>query len=463
MRQKSFKRPRADIVLQISNISKAFHAGTTNEVRALSGVSVDLEPGSFLIIIGTNGSGKSTLLNAVAGSFRVDTGAMHVANQDITRWPEHRRAKLIGRVFQNPFSGTAPNMSIAENIALATRRGLSRGLGSNVSPRLRDEIRDRVRSLKMGLEDRIDNPIGTLSGGQRQALTLLMASWLKPDLLLLDEHTAALDPKSADQVIQLTAEIVGRDKLTTLMVTHSMQQAVDLGDRVVMMHKGRVLHDIKGAAREGLTADDLLRRFDDIRRREQLEKPAESLLREAQGASELIAILGAVAAVDAHLDAREIALIQAFAAQWGLEVPELEAGALSVLQDFSALCEIVQRYLALQPPRQQATELLDLLQHMVHADDAVSAEEEIVLEEITAMLVGYVTLRSDDARYEVVVVPQAEEQNPLIMSLLPGVLPVAKSGGMVYSVGRFNSARFADLVAKKYIDHGLLTVCLAIG
>lgn len=450
-------------MLQISNISKAFHAGTTNEVRALSGVSVDLEPGSFLIIIGTNGSGKSTLLNAVAGSFRVDTGAMHVANQDITRWPEHRRAKLIGRVFQNPFSGTAPNMSIAENIALATRRGLSRGLGSNVSPRLRDEIRDRVRSLKMGLEDRIDNPIGTLSGGQRQALTLLMASWLKPDLLLLDEHTAALDPKSADQVIQLTAEIVGRDKLTTLMVTHSMQQAVDLGDRVVMMHKGRVLHDIKGAAREGLTADDLLRRFDDIRRREQLEKPAESLLREAQGGSELIAILGAVAAVDAHLDAREIALIQAFAAQWGLEVPELEAGALSVLQDFSALCEIVQRYLALQPPRQQATELLDLLQHMVHADDAVSAEEEIVLEEITAMLVGYVTLRSDDARYEVVVVPQAEEQNPLIMSLLPGVLPVAKSGGMVYSVGRFNSARFADLVAKKYIDHGLLTVCLAIG
>ena len=450
-------------MLQISNISKAFHAGTTNEVRALSGVSVDLEPGSFLIIIGTNGSGKSTLLNAVAGSFRVDTGAMHVANQDITRWPEHRRAKLIGRVFQNPFSGTAPNMSIAENIALATRRGLSHGLGSNVSPRLRDEIRDRVRSLKMGLEDRIDNPIGTLSGGQRQALTLLMASWLKPDLLLLDEHTAALDPKSADQVIQLTAEIVGRDKLTTLMVTHSMQQAVDLGDRVVMMHKGRVLHDIKGAAREGLTADDLLRRFDDIRRREQLEKPAESLLREAQGGSELIAILGAVAAVDAHLDAREIALIQVFAAQWGLEVPELEAGALSVLQDFSALCEIVQRYLALQPPRQQATELLDLLQHMVHADDAVSAEEEIVLEEITAMLVGYVTLRSDDARYEVVVVPQAEEQNPLIMSLLPGVLPVAKSGGMVYSVGRFNSARFADLVAKKYIDHGLLTVCLAIG
>ena len=450
-------------MLKISNVSKAFHAGTSNEVRALSGVSVDLEPGSFLIIIGTNGSGKSTLLNAVAGSFRVDTGSIQVSNQDITRWPEHRRAKLMGRVFQNPFSGTAPNMSIVENIALATRRGLRRGLSSNVSPRLRDEIRDRVRALKMGLEDRIDNPIGTLSGGQRQALTLLMASWLKPDLLLLDEHTAALDPKSADQVIQLTAEIVGRDKLTTLMVTHSMQQAVDLGDRIIMMHKGRVLHDLKGVAREGLTADDLLRRFEDIRRREQLEKPAESLLREAHGASELLAILGAVAAADAHLDAKEIALINAFASQWGLAAPKLEAGSVTALQDFSSLCEMVARYLAIQPPQQQATELLDLLQHMVHADDTVSAEEEIVLEEITAMLIGYITLRGDDSCYEVVVVPQSEEQKPLIMSLLPGVLPVAKSGGMVYPVGRFNSARFADLVAQKYIDDGLLTVCLANG
>ena len=450
-------------MLNISNISKAFHAGTTNEVRALSGVSIDLEPGSFLIIIGTNGSGKSTLLNAVAGSFLVDTGSLQVSSQDITRWPEHRRAKLIGRVFQNPFSGTAPNMSIAENIALATRRGLRRGLGSNVSPRLRDEIRDRVCALKMGLEDRIDNPIGTLSGGQRQALTLLMASWLKPDLLLLDEHTAALDPKSADQVIQLTAEIVGRDKLTTLMVTHSMQQAVDLGDRIIMMHKGRVLHDIKGAAREGLTAGDLLQRFEGIRRREQLEKPTESLLREAQGAAELLAILGAVAASDAHLDAREIALIKAFADQWGLKAPQLEEGLLTTLQDFSSLREIVQRYLALQPPRQQATELLDLLQHMVHADDTVSAEEEIVLEELAAVLTGYITLRGDDSCYEVVVVPQTEDQKPLIMSLLHGVVPVAKSGGMVYPVGRFNSVRFADLVAKKYIDHGLLTVCLASG
>ena len=447
-------------MLKISNISKGFHVGTSNEVRALAGVSVDLEPGSFLIIIGTNGSGKSTLLNAVAGSFRVDSGSVRVADQDITRWPEHRRAQLIGRVFQNPFSGTAPSMSIAENIALATRRGLARGLGSNVSPRLRDEIRDRIRSLKMGLEDRIDNPIGTLSGGQRQALTLLMASWLKPDLLLLDEHTAALDPKSADQVIQLTAEIVGRDKLTTLMVTHSMQQAVDLGDRIVMMHKGRVLHDLKGAARENLTADDLLGRFEDIRRHEQLEKPAAALLREAQGAAELLAILSAVAAADANLDAREITLINEFASHWGLEAPKLEEGALSALQDFADLRGIVQRYLAIKPPQQQAAELLDELQHMVHADDTVSSEEEIVLEEISAMVVGYATLRGDDARYEVVIVPQGDDQKPLITSLLPGVLPVQKRGGLVYPVGRFISGRFADMVAQKYIDQGLFTTRL---
>lgn len=447
-------------MLQISNISKAFHAGTSNEVRALSGVSIDLEPGSFLTIIGTNGSGKSTLLNAVAGSFRVDSGTTRLADHDITQWPEHRRARLIGRVFQNPFSGTAPSMSIAENIALATRRGRVRGFGANVSPRLRDEIRDRVRSLKMGLEDRIDNPIGTLSGGQRQALTLLMASWLKPDLLLLDEHTAALDPKSADQVIQLTAEIVGRDKLTTLMVTHSMQQAVDLGDRIVMMHKGRVLHDLTGAERENLTAVDLLRRFEDIRRREQLEKPAEALLRGARGAEELMAILGAMAAADANLDAREIALMKAFADHWGLEMPDLEEGAISALQDFVNLRQIVQRYLVINPPRQQANELLDVLQHMVHVDDSISTEEEIVLEEITAMIVGYVTLRSDNARYEVVIVPQAEDQEPLITSLLPGVSPVQKRGGMAYLVGRFNSGRFADLVARKYIDQGLFTTRL---
>src|SRR6266567_4393861 len=228
-------------MLEIANFSKTFNPGTPNEVRALRDVSLRLERGSFLLIIGTNGSGKSTLLNAVAGTFLPDAGRLTLAGQNITRWPEHRRAKLIGRVFQNPFSGTAPNMSIAENLALAARRGKPRGLGWALHRKLRGEFRDRIRALNMGLENRLNNSIGTLSGGQRQALTLLMASWLKPELLLLDEHTAALDPRSADQVIALTRQIVTEDKLTTLMVTHSMQQAVSLGDRIIMMHRGKLL------------------------------------------------------------------------------------------------------------------------------------------------------------------------------------------------------------------------------
>jgi putative ABC transport system ATP-binding protein len=242
-------------------------------------VTLTLERGSFLIIIGTNGSGKSTLLNAVAGTFLVDSGQITLANQNITRHTEHRRARLIGRVFQNPFSGTAPAMTIAENLALAARRGQPRGLGWALNPKLREQIRDRIRSLNMGLEDRIDNAIGSLSGGQRQALTLLMASWLKPDLLLLDEHTAALDPKSADQVIRLTHEIIQRDNLTTLMVTHSMQQAVHLGDRIIMMHRGQVLHDLRGAERARVRPEDLLNRFDAVRRREQLDAGVADMLR----------------------------------------------------------------------------------------------------------------------------------------------------------------------------------------
>jgi len=267
-------------MLELHNLIKTFNPGTPNEVRALRGVTLTLERGSFLIIIGTNGSGKSTLLNAVAGTFLVDSGRIRLADQDITRQPEHRRARLIGRVFQNPFSGTAPTMSIAENLALAARRGQPRGLGWALNHALRDQIRERIRSLNMGLENRIDNAIGSLSGGQRQALTLLMASWLKPDLLLLDEHTAALDPKSADQVIRLTHEIIQRDKLTTLMVTHSMQQAVHLGDRIVMMHRGQVLHDLRGAERERVRPEDLLNRFDAVRRREQLDAGVADMLRQ---------------------------------------------------------------------------------------------------------------------------------------------------------------------------------------
>jgi putative ABC transport system ATP-binding protein len=268
-------------VLELCGVSKTFHAGTPNEVRALRGVDLTVEPHSFVTVIGTNGSGKSTLLNAVAGTFPVDAGRVRVGGRDVTRWPEHRRARLIGRVFQNPFSGTAPTMSIAENLALAARRGLPRRLGWALSAARRGELRDRVRTLNMGLEDRLDNPIGTLSGGQRQALTLLMATWLRPQVLLLDEHTAALDPRSADQIIALSDRVVARDKLTTLMVTHSMHQAAHLGDRLVMMHRGRVLHDFRGAEKRRLRPEDLLARFEEVRRRELLDESAADLLRRA--------------------------------------------------------------------------------------------------------------------------------------------------------------------------------------
>jgi putative ABC transport system ATP-binding protein len=268
-------------MLEIAAISKTFHAGTVNEVRALQEVSLTLEESSFTTVIGTNGSGKTTLLNAVAGTFLVDAGSIRLAGQEVTQWPEHRRAELIGRVFQNPFSGTAPTMTIAENFALATLRGRRRGLGPALRHNLLQELRDRVRSLGMGLEDRLGNPIGSLSGGQRQALTLLMATWLKPKLLLLDEHTAALDPRSADQVIRLSENIIARDGLTTLMVTHSMQQAANLGDRLIMMHRGRVLHDFRGAEKRRLRPADLLGRFEEVRRQELLDETAAEMLQRA--------------------------------------------------------------------------------------------------------------------------------------------------------------------------------------
>jgi putative ABC transport system ATP-binding protein len=258
-------------MLRVANAVKTFGRDTPDEVRALQGVSLEIAPGSFVIVIGTNGSGKSTLLNAVAGTFLIDEGTLAIDGVDVTRWPEHRRASLVGRVFQNPFSGTAPNMSIAENLALAARRGQSRGLGWALNGRLMNELRARVATLNMRLEDRLDQLIGSLSGGQRQALTLLMASWLRPKILLLDEHTAALDPKSADLVVRLSAEIVARDRLTALMVTHSMAQAVAFGDRLVMMHRGRVLHDFVGV-------DDLIARFEDVRRADQLDETAAEML-----------------------------------------------------------------------------------------------------------------------------------------------------------------------------------------
>ncbi len=265
-------------MLEISQIRKTFHPGSVNEVKALQGVTLDVRVGSFTVVIGTNGSGKSTLLNAIAGSFFVDEGKLSLAGEDITRWPEHRRALMVGRVFQNPFSGTAPALTIAENFALAARRGFRRGLGWAVHSKLRREIQDVVSQLDMGLENRLNTPIGTLSGGQRQALTLLMASWRKPRLLLLDEHTAALDPKSADQVITLTDKIINRDRLTALMVTHSMQQAARFGDRLIMMHRGNVIEDIGGDRKKRVRAEELLERFQELRRSELLDESAAEML-----------------------------------------------------------------------------------------------------------------------------------------------------------------------------------------
>lgn len=268
-------------MLELRGIRKTFNAGTVNEVRSLQGVDLNVEDGSMVMVLGTNGSGKSTLLNAVAGGFEVDEGTIKIGNDDVTRWAEHRRAKYIGRVFQNPFSGTAPNLSIAENLALASRRGLGRGLGWALHGQLRKEMQEAVARLNMGLERRLDNIIGSLSGGQRQALTLLMATWRKPDLLLLDEHTAALDPRSADQVISLTEQVVSRDKLTTLMVTHSMHQATTLGDRLIMMHRGRIIHDFRGAEKRRLRIADLLSLFEEVRRAELLDESAAEMIRSA--------------------------------------------------------------------------------------------------------------------------------------------------------------------------------------
>jgi putative ABC transport system ATP-binding protein len=265
-------------MLEMRSVTKVFNPRTPNEVRAIEGVDLTLEEGAFVAIIGTNGSGKSTLLNAVAGTFLVDSGAISLDGTDITAWSEHRRARLMGRVFQNPFSGTSPNLTIAENLVMAARRGLPRGMSWALNKKAKDELRARVRQLNMGLEDRLDNIIGSLSGGQRQALTLLMATWLKPRLLLLDEHTAALDPKSADQVIALTDAVVTRNRLTTLMVTHSMHQAANLGDQLIMMHRGRIIQEFRGTEKKRIRVDDLLARFEEVRRADQLDEIAAEML-----------------------------------------------------------------------------------------------------------------------------------------------------------------------------------------
>ena len=248
-------------MLNISHISKSFNPGTPNEKLVLSDLSLNVEKGDFITIIGANGAGKSTLLNAIAGSFIVDSGSLTMAGHDITLMPEHIRAKHIGRLFQDPMRGTAPGMTIEENLALASGRG---GWLSRLSRADKAALRDRAAMLNMGLENRMQQPVGLLSGGQRQALTLMMATINPPMLLLLDEHTAALDPGAAEKILSLTTSIVEENGLTCLMVTHNMQSALELGNRTIMMDAGRVVMDVSGAERGALAVADLLLRFREI-------------------------------------------------------------------------------------------------------------------------------------------------------------------------------------------------------
>ncbi len=248
-------------MLEIKNVSKTFNPGTINEKRALSNLSLSLSDGDFVTVIGGNGAGKSTLLNAVAGVWPVDSGAILIDGENVTGMPEYKRAKYIGRVFQDPMMGTAPNMQIEENLALAMRRGKKRGLKWGVTSAEREVYREKLATLGLGLEDRLTAKVGLLSGGQRQALTLLMASLQTPKLLLLDEHTAALDPGTAKKVLELSDKIISENKLTALMITHNMTDAIRHGNRLIMMDRGRIVLDISGEEKNRLTKADLLERF----------------------------------------------------------------------------------------------------------------------------------------------------------------------------------------------------------
>ena len=248
-------------MLDVQNVYKTFNPGTVNEKAALRGVSLTLNDGDFVTVIGGNGAGKSTLLNAVAGVWPVDSGSISIGGTDVTRLPEHKRARYIGRVFQDPMMGTAATMQIEENLALAARRGRKRTLRPGIGRDEREEYRELLKILDLGLEDRLTSKVGLLSGGQRQALTLLMAALRKPNLLLLDEHTAALDPKTAAKVLDATERIVGKDRLTTLMITHNMKDAIVHGNRLIMMYEGRIALDIKGEDKKKLTVEQLLAKF----------------------------------------------------------------------------------------------------------------------------------------------------------------------------------------------------------
>ena len=248
-------------MLEIQNIFKTFNAGTINEKRALNGVSLTLNDGDFVTVIGGNGAGKSTLMNAIAGVFGVDSGKILIDGVDLTHLPEYKRAKYIGRVFQDPMMGTAATMQIEENLALAARRGMKRTLRIGITKAEREKYREQLKILGLGLEDRMTAKVGLLSGGQRQALTLLMATLRKPKLLLLDEHTAALDPKTAEKVLDATERIVSKDNLTTVMITHNMRDAIAHGNRLIMMYDGKILIDVSGEEKKNLTVEQLLALF----------------------------------------------------------------------------------------------------------------------------------------------------------------------------------------------------------
>ncbi len=251
-------------MLEIKNIYKTFNAGTVNEKCALKGVNLTLEDGDFVTVIGGNGAGKSTLLNAIAGVWPVDEGEIIIDGKNVTKLPEHKRAAYLGRVFQDPMNGTAATMGIEENLALALRRGQARTLRAGIKGSEREVYKKLLATLGLGLEDRLTSKVGLLSGGQRQALTLLMATLKKPKLLLLDEHTAALDPKTAAKVLETTEMIVNRDKLTTLMITHNMKDAIAHGNRLIMMMDGNIILDIRGEEKKNLTVEDLLHKFEEV-------------------------------------------------------------------------------------------------------------------------------------------------------------------------------------------------------
>ncbi|MDY4166403.1 MAG: ABC transporter ATP-binding protein [Fournierella sp.] len=248
-------------MLELKNIYKTFNPGTVNEKRALQGLNLSLADGDFVTVIGGNGAGKSTMLNIISGAYTVDEGSISIGGVDVTKLPEYKRAPYIGRVFQDPMMGTAATMQIEENLALAARRGQRRGLRTGISRAEREQYRELLKILDLGLEDRLTSKVGLLSGGQRQALTLLMATLKKPQLLLLDEHTAALDPKTAAKVLSATEQIVRRDNLTTLMITHNMRDAIAHGNRLVMLYDGRVVVDVRGEEKRRLTVEDLLEKF----------------------------------------------------------------------------------------------------------------------------------------------------------------------------------------------------------